>query len=141
MQPTRSSAQGVVRYKKWNRKKAPDGLPDWWPAMVALTRGLKLAEQKAETARRRRDLMCWLAVRHRGVSIRWVAGRTGLASTTVQRAVEAMDLWVAQRGWSPRDVERDLALGIRARMTRERLARDERGAEIMGTWSAPPPPL
>jgi hypothetical protein len=139
MQPTRSPAQNVTRYKKWNRKKAPDGLPDWWPAMVALTRGLKLAENKAEVARRRRDLMCWLAVRHRGVSIRWVAARCGLASTTVQRAVEAMDLWVAQKGWSPRDVERDLALGVRSRMTRERLRRDEAGEEYMNAWSAPPP--
>jgi hypothetical protein len=139
MEPTRSPVHSPIRYKKWNRKKAPDGLPDWWPAMVALTRGLKLAENKAEVARHRRDLMCWLAVRHRGVSIRWVAARCGLASTTVQRAVEAMDLWVAQKGWSPHDVERDLALGVRSRMTRERLRRDEAGEEYMTQWSAPPP--
>jgi hypothetical protein len=140
MQPTSSPATGVVRYKKWNRKKAPDGLPDWWPAMVALTRGLKLAESKANVARRRRDLMLWLAVRHRGVSVRWMAARCGLTNTTTQRAVETMDQWVAARGLSPRDVERELMLGVRARMTRERLRREELGEEYMGEWSAPPKP-
>jgi hypothetical protein len=129
-----------VNRRQFTRRGGNEELPTWWLGMVAVHTRLARAEAELEAARRDRYLAVWLAVRHRGASYRWLAGRMGLGPTRIVDMLGKGDDIVERMGWDERDVCRELNLSERTRKARERAERAARGREIVDAWSAPGPP-